>query len=230
MNMLERRLVELNEALLNLNYGTHPTDELIKKAKQILSGGTIAADDINETVIINQVVEENKTQSGTKGDKGDKGDRGEKGDKGENGTPGVDGENSNPISYGSWIPELISSGNGKITLNVKNATFSQIGQIINCTFDIVIDTIESGKKTDFITLSGLPITSISGDGYVGNIHISYFSNMAVPCVSLYGNIMGESTNSSLWISKTPAINLLKLTHHDIQKNTRISGSIQYLST
>jgi hypothetical protein len=116
MNDLERRLVELNEALLNLAEGKKIPDEILKQARQALSGATINTGAGNDTVIINnpkdcqddcppgppgppgpqgepgppgpQGEPGPQGPKGAKGDKGDQGPEGPKGDKGPEGPPG----------------------------------------------------------------------------------------------------------------------------------------------
>ncbi len=94
MNGLERRLVELNEALLKISMGEKADDDLIKQARQVLSGAPmIDTGTGNDTVIINQA-DDCKCPPGPPGPVGPPGPKGDKGDQGpigETGAPGLPG-------------------------------------------------------------------------------------------------------------------------------------------
>lgn len=94
MNPIERRLVELNEALLKLSLGDKIDESLIDKAKQVVSGGkVIDTGPGNDTVVIN--VEDNddcKCPPGPPGPEGPVGPPGPKGDTGDTGPTGMPGE------------------------------------------------------------------------------------------------------------------------------------------
>jgi hypothetical protein len=98
MDSLERRLVELNEALLKLTNGTRPTKEMLEQAQRVLAGasGQINTGPGNDTVIINNQGTDNECKCppgppGSQGEKGDQGPIGPKGDKGDSGTEGPPG-------------------------------------------------------------------------------------------------------------------------------------------
>jgi hypothetical protein len=54
MNDIERKLVELNQALLKLSAGGRPTEEMISQAQSALSGYRIDTGSGNDVVIINK--------------------------------------------------------------------------------------------------------------------------------------------------------------------------------
>lgn len=86
MNNLERRLVELNEALLTLTQGKKVNDELMEQAKKVVSGNySINTGPGDDTVIINEQSDCNCPPGppGPKGDTGDQGPPGPKGDPGQ---------------------------------------------------------------------------------------------------------------------------------------------------
>lgn len=105
MTPAERRLVELNEALLKLSMGHRPSDELIEQAQRVLAGGkpTIDTGAGNDTVIINNPAPEPCPEpcppgppgppgpSGPSGEAGPPGPPGETGQSGETGPPGPPG-------------------------------------------------------------------------------------------------------------------------------------------
>jgi hypothetical protein len=54
MDSLQRRLVELNEALIKLSSGHPPTEEQLQQARQVLAGGYIDTGPGNDVVIVNK--------------------------------------------------------------------------------------------------------------------------------------------------------------------------------
>lgn len=95
MNALERRLIELNDALIKISQGQRPDDDVMKKAYQTLAGDmqpiikTGAGDD---TVIINNNGDNcNECPPGPPGPPGPQGPQGETGPPGEQGAPGEPG-------------------------------------------------------------------------------------------------------------------------------------------
>lgn len=95
MNDLNRRLVELNEALLKLSMGQQVDDKLLAQARQVLSGAVGPLIDTgpgDDTVIINQGDDTDcDCPVGPPGPKGDKGDQGIDGEPGPPGADGVEG-------------------------------------------------------------------------------------------------------------------------------------------
>ena len=99
MDNLERRLVELNSALMKINKGESLDESVIKLAYQTMAGGYIDTGPGNDTVIINtQVGTEEPCDPcppgppGPQGPKGDKGDQGEAGQQGQVGPKGDKGD------------------------------------------------------------------------------------------------------------------------------------------
>lgn len=93
MDSLERRLVELNEALLKIASGIPPQAELIQQARRVLAGQTIGLDlgAGNDTVIINQ------ENGGTcPPDSCPTGPTGTSGEQGPTGPTGPAGQGSDP--------------------------------------------------------------------------------------------------------------------------------------
>jgi len=88
MDSLERRLIEINEALLKLSAGQHPSEEQLLQAQKILSGGTnINTGPGNDLVIVNKHLT-NKDCDSIPGPPGPEGPPGPPGPPGEKGDPG----------------------------------------------------------------------------------------------------------------------------------------------
>lgn len=94
MNTLERRLVELNEALLNLTSGKPVPEDMLQRARQTLSGGYIDTGPGNDTVILNSNGGNtcNECPPGPPGPPGPQGEQGPPGEPGPQGEPGPAGD------------------------------------------------------------------------------------------------------------------------------------------
>ena len=103
MNNLDRRLVELNQALLKLSNEKKVSPELLDQASRVLSGIRFDTGSGNDTVIINNPDKDcdnpcppgppgppgEQGPPGPQGEQGPPGEKGEKGDQGEQGPPGT---------------------------------------------------------------------------------------------------------------------------------------------
>lgn len=107
MDSLERRLIELNQALLKLAAGQKPTEELVSQAQQVLAGARINTGPGNDTVIINKTINKGECDEcecppgppgppGPAGPPGDQGPPGPPGPPGEIGPPGEQGPQGEP--------------------------------------------------------------------------------------------------------------------------------------
>ena len=92
MDSHQRKLVELQEAILKLTLGEKADPELIKQAQYSLAGGRINTGPGNDTVIINEGAN-NGTQcvQGVQGTQGIQGIQGSGGEGGETGSQGLQG-------------------------------------------------------------------------------------------------------------------------------------------
>jgi hypothetical protein len=88
MNTLDRRLIELNQALLKLASEKKVSPELISQATQTLAGFHINSGPGNDTIIINK---DGCNTSGPPGPPGEQGPPGPPGKKGPPGPPGPPG-------------------------------------------------------------------------------------------------------------------------------------------
>lgn len=104
MDSLERRLVELNEALLKLSTGKDlPDPKLFEQARQVLAGGiSIDTGPGNDTVIINKTIHKG---DGNGCEQGPPGSQGPQGEPGPPGPPGPAGEAGEPGPPGPPGPE-----------------------------------------------------------------------------------------------------------------------------
>jgi hypothetical protein len=98
MDALERRLIELNDALLKMSQGQKPDEEYMKRAYQTLSGDIYASINTgsgDDTVIINKTINKgdncNECPPGPPGPPGEQGPQGEQGPIGETGDTGPQG-------------------------------------------------------------------------------------------------------------------------------------------
>jgi len=108
MNNLQRRLVELNEALLKLNSGQAPTQEQLINAQRVLAGGyNIETGPGNDTIVINKNIEKNCDP--IPGPPGPQGESGYSGYSGESGYSGYSGE-SGYSGYSGYSGETGPSG------------------------------------------------------------------------------------------------------------------------
>lgn len=74
MDSLDRRLIELNQALLKLTKGEIVDDEILQRAEQVLSGAIIQTGPGNDTIIINGVDDDcTPGQQGPQGPQGESG-------------------------------------------------------------------------------------------------------------------------------------------------------------
>ena len=130
--------------------------------------------------------------------------------------------------FGTWIPSLRSTG--IIDIDVRNAFYTKVGQLVTCTFDIVVTNMSGGKKDSTIVLGGLPVASIgSPNSMAGFAYISYFkvSNYDVRYIS--GTIQGSDNRVDLWCEKRGPGGLVPLTQIDINVNTVLAGTVTYIS-
>ena len=130
--------------------------------------------------------------------------------------------------FGNWIPALRSAGT--IDVDVRNAFYTKVGQLVTCTFDIVVTNMSGGKKDSSIILSGLPVASIGNpNSMAGSAHISYFkvSNLDVRWIS--GTINGSDARVELWCEKRGPGGLVPLTQIDINVNTVLVGTVTYIT-
>jgi len=129
--------------------------------------------------------------------------------------------------FGTWIPSLRSTG--IIDIDVRNAFYTKIGQLVTCTFDIVVTNMSGGKKDSSIILGGLPVVSIASNSKSGSAYISYFkvSNYDVRWIT--GTIEGDDNRIDLWCEKRGPGGLAPLTQIDINVNSVLVGTVTYIT-
>jgi hypothetical protein len=92
MDSLERKLVELNEALLNLSQRKPVSEDLLEQAQKVLAGYKIDTGPGDDTVIINQGDKNGECPPGPPGPPGEQGPPGPEGPPGPPGEPGPPGQ------------------------------------------------------------------------------------------------------------------------------------------
>jgi hypothetical protein len=128
--------------------------------------------------------------------------------------------------FGTWIPVLRSTGT--IDVNIRNAFYTKVGQLVTCTFDIIVTNM-SERNNSSITLNGLPINSINSQGIAGSAHLSYFKTPTNELTHISGTINGNDTRIDLWCERHGRKGLLPLTQQDIQINTVLAGTVTYIT-
>lgn len=130
--------------------------------------------------------------------------------------------------FGTWIPGLRSTGT--IDVNIRNAFYTKVGQLVTCTFDIVVTNMSGGKKDSPITIQGLPVNSIGTvDSMAGSAYISYFKISNLDVRSISGTINGSDSRVELWCRNRGPGNLVPLTQIDVNVNTVLVGTVTYIS-
>lgn len=128
--------------------------------------------------------------------------------------------------FGTWIPSLRSSGT--IDIDIRNALYTKTGQLVTCTFDIVITNMTE-RNNSSITLNGLPVISIGSPGIAGSAHLSYFKTPTNELTQISGTINGNETRIDLWCERQGRKGLQRLTQQDIQVNTVLVGTVIYIT-
>ena len=122
MDSLERRLVELNEALMKISSGIPVDPNLVEKARQTLSGQyipTINGGPGNDTIIINQGDNNAPCNCppGPPGPPGPQGPSGPAGEQGPQGEPGPSGPSGPPGNCSCQCQTILVSQDYTATLD-----------------------------------------------------------------------------------------------------------------
>jgi len=128
--------------------------------------------------------------------------------------------------FGNWIPGL--RGDGIIDIDVRNAFYTKIGQLVICTFDILVANMTE-RNNSSITLIGLPVNAISSLGISGSAHFSYFKTSSDEIQHISGTINGNDNRINLWCELSGRKGLHRLTQQDIQINTVLAGTVTYIT-
>ena len=128
--------------------------------------------------------------------------------------------------FGNWIPALRSSGT--IDIIVRNALYTKTGQLVTCTFDIIVTNMNEHNGSS-ITLNGLPINTISSPGMAGSVYFSYFKTPTNELTYISGTMNGNDNRIDLWCQRHGRKGLQRLTQQDIQINTVLVGTVTYIT-
>lgn len=132
-------------------------------------------------------------------------------------------------SSGAWTPGLAGPAAGTITLTIKNAKFTKVGQLVTCFFDFKVSSIGSGTNSSILYLTGLPFLSITDVGTVGSVYTSYWEFMDLNLVEVSGTVISSDTKALLWKANSPQSSLSSLVRDDIQVGSTLAGTVVYFS-
>lgn len=132
-------------------------------------------------------------------------------------------------SSGAWTPGLAGPAAGTITLTIKNAKFTKVGQLVTCFFDFKVTNIATGIDSSILYLTGLPFLSITDTGTVGSVYTSYWEFMDLNLVEVSGTVISSDTKALLWKANSPQSSLSSLVRSDIQVGSTLAGTVVYFS-
>ena len=130
---------------------------------------------------------------------------------------------------GTWTPTLTAATNGT-GLKYTNATFGNYfknGQIVYCTFSIVLSSTDSASGQVYLT--GLPYPTVNGTGVWGTLNVYRYSNMGTTVSQVQGGNEGNAQNFTLYYQDTGAGagSVNNLTVAQLTNTTTMYGSLQY---
>lgn len=124
----------------------------------------------------------------------------------------------NDYETGTWTPSV----GGTANYITQNGTYTKVGRVVTCEFEIQINAIGTGSTTN---ISGLPFTSNSQTNGKGG-SIGYFSTSATSLYFL--NVRLDASSTTLLLASTNAATTQFNTSSPyFQNNTRVLGSITY---
>lgn len=129
--------------------------------------------------------------------------------------------------FGNWIPSLRSTGSMEV--EIKNAFYTKTGQLVTCTFDIVVTSMLGSRNDSPILLFGLPLNSINSSGMSGSTYISYFKTPTDELRLITGTIKGSTNQVELWCERQGRKGLFPLTQNDINVGTVLVGTVTYIT-
>lgn len=132
-------------------------------------------------------------------------------------------------SSGPWTPGLAGPAAGTITLTLKNAKFTKVGQLVTCFFDFKVASMGSGTNSSPLYLTGLPFLSITDAGTVGSVYTSYWEFMDLNLVEVSGTVVSGDTKALLWKANSPQSSLSSLIRDDIKVGSVLTGTAVYFS-
>jgi hypothetical protein len=142
---------------------------------------------------------------------------------------GSGGGGSGNITVGTWTPILDTTGIGVYVIAIRYATYSKIGQQVNCYFDFTVTSITGGTNPDTLFITGLPFTSnTSLLGNVGSLYTSYITGVSVGgyAGTITGTVPAASTQVNLWDTNNVSTGLKQ---ESVKALSQLIGTITYLS-
>lgn len=133
---------------------------------------------------------------------------------------------------GTWTPELTytSPGTSSITLNRNTGRYQKVGNRVNITFDIRVNTFSKGTASGYLIISGLPFPTRAGGGYDNNYGFLVVANSpftGIPFVDTATGLSGG--NNTLYIFKMVS-NSVNVPLEDPIGGALYWGQLQYETT
>lgn len=144
--------------------------------------------------------------------------------------PSTDVNTLDDYEEGVWTPVLGGSGgtSGQ-TYTTQVGKYVKIGKLVHAYGQIVLSN--KGTITTLCQIQGLPFTSENTTGLNAPLVVSYFANMGSNWCSLGGQVLPNTTVSSLTgVSTAAAANHASSTTADITNTTTLVFSITYAAT
>lgn len=131
--------------------------------------------------------------------------------------------------YGSWTPAYIFSTTNSQTYGSRIGTYYKVGRMVVAQFSITLTANGVGN----ISLINLPFVSQTTLNSAGSVQVSYFQNInggASRVTNITGQVLSNSTTSSLYYVGSIASNSSRLTNNNFTATTNLVGTVTYISS
>jgi hypothetical protein len=131
----------------------------------------------------------------------------------------------NWYEQGTWTPAFTSSS-GTITTTAANSTYTKIGNLVRCTFNLTVNSVSSPSGS--LNLTGLPFTT-SATAY-GTVSVHFWGGLNSPVSYISGYTLLNSTICNMTSVNGSAVGVDNTTNPNILKaGSSISGFVLYES-